>query len=376
MKRYELIVIVLLLISIGGGCTILKNATNVTSEKDLIIPLLTYEKDIGTNKLKANLSYWDLNTGEIDMDKEILYTMELAEQNDRIEPIAWDGTNLLLYEKATPNDIGSKYVKIVDDYPMNNIVGRNVRFEQNLDKDGNIKDYTIYLSTEDGTIEKKGLFLYKSESNDITIETFPSWVDFNKQTGEITFICVDSLMSCSKIYVAKSNIDSINEINWNIIELDNEIISGGQNAPSVNTSVLIGDKYYIQSYTDIGIGGLAEINVKNKTSKVLKRLMEECGNIVEEGKFKPEYLGEIKPVGSFKEILILSVPISTDTNLEYLMCAYKNDKFLSAIHLKRDGVWDVINSAKTIVSTVDISSKDLELRFGEYISFPFPGGWY
>ncbi|WP_256961495.1 hypothetical protein [Thermoanaerobacterium thermosaccharolyticum] len=93
---------------------------------------------------------------------------------------------------------------------------------------------------------------------------------------------------------------------------------------------------------------------------------------MKEGSFKPDYSKDITPVGKYKDVLILNLPISTDTNVEPLICAFKDNKLLGAIHLKSDDTWDVIGPDKKVTSEINVKDKNLYKEFGADLMY-FPG---
>lgn len=347
--------------------------TNVTEIEGIQIPFLLYENDTNLKLLKSKLAYWSLVDGKIDLEDD-LYSVSFSENSpsDFVKPIAWDGTNFVLHKSVKVNGIDKKNYEIAKSFTMCNTWGRNIKMETILDKSGQIKEHMMSLKTKDGIIKNKALYLYKKTKdefgNEFIIGEDSSCVDFDQETGDIINLCMDRI-SGSNLYVARSNIKNTEDINWTKISFPKKVTSRGNYSPDFTNSILVGNKYYIQ--TD---NGLAEVDIERNKFRLLTEVENECKNIVKEGSFDTGYQEGIRPVGVFKDILILSVPVCSDTSLEFLMCAYKNNKFVGGVHLKRDQKWDIINHKKEIVSTIDFSKKDLEPQLGEYLTFPYGCG--
>lgn len=377
MKKYYLLLISLILLV--SGCDSPRDSVKDSVKTQVSVPFLTYYKE-SSNKVTAKLSYWDANNGRITFTDQLVYTAIPTEKNNRVEPIIWDGNKKIILHKTSYSDGEFKEkAEIIKMYTMNTIYGRNIQAKRNLDDNADpvkkkVVDYTLYLNDENGIIEKKLAFLLKTKddkNNYIVVgeDDIPSYVDYNKKTGEITFIFKYFFETHTSIYVARCNVHNIEKINWDEIRLSKAIKTGGNYTPYPNNSALIGSKYYIQSFLN-----LAEVDLEKKESKTLDNINKECRSIVKEGVFEPDFPKDIIPVGVYEDVLILNVPVSTDTNLEYLMCAYKNNEFLGAIHLKSDDTWNVINSDKKVVSVINMRDKSLFKMWGvHYLYFPFLG---
>lgn len=354
-----------------SGCNSTKDHTDIfinnSPKSQVLVPFLTYYNETN-NKVKGKISYWDLNNGKVNLTDKVVYTAIPMEDNDYVEPITWDGNKeIVLHKTSIPDSEFKEKAKIIKKYTMDIVIGRNIEVKRNLDKNKKVKDYNLYLHDENGIIEKKSAFLLKAKddkNNDIIVgeEDVPSYVDYNRKTGEIIFVFKYSFETHTNIYVARCNTNNMDKINWDEIKL-----SEGNYTPCTHNSALIGSKYYIQSYLS-----LAEIDLFKNESKMLDNLTKECRSIVKEGSFKPDFPKDIIPVGVYENILILKVPVSTDTNLEYLMCAFKNNEFLGAIHLKSDDTWSVIDSNKKVISEINLKDKNLYKRFNShFLYFPF-----
>lgn len=373
--------ILLLLISLTiflTGCDIAKDIATtqekVSNEVQGIIPFLTFYND-SNNKVLAKLSYWNIKDSTVDFTDKLVYIAVPTETNDFIEPVIWDGDKRIVLHKTSSSEGEFKEkAEVIENYTMNTIYGRNIEAVKNMDSAGNAEYYSLFLNGENGIIEKKAAFLLKTKddkNNDIVVgeQDVPSYIDYNNKTGEITFIFKYYFETYANIYVAKCNINDTDKINWDEIKLSEEIRTGGIYTPYPNNSVLIGSKYYIQSSLSF-----AEVDLDKKASKTLDDLSKECRSTVKEGSFEAGFPKDILPVGVYKDILILNVPISTDTNLEYLMCAYRGEEFLGAIHLKSDDTWNIIDSNKKVINEIDVKDKGLYKRFNShYLYFPWMG---
>ncbi|KXG74882.1 hypothetical protein [Thermotalea metallivorans] len=378
MKKFLLLLIGLMFLV--SSCYPVKNSVgtqgNRSEESQRLIPFLAYYHE-PDNKVAAKLAYWDLNHNKVNFTDKLVY---IAEDLNFVEPVIWDGNSRLVLRKTSyPADEFKEKTEFIKDYTMNTVYGRNIEAKRNLDDNPDpvqqkVKDYSLYLHNNHGIIERKAVFLLKTKDdkgNDVVIgeEDYPSYVDYNKETGEITFIFKYFFETHTSIYVAKCNAANINKIHWDEIRLTKGIKTGGNYTPYPNNSVLIGSKYYIQSFLS-----LAEIDLNKKESKVLDHMAKECRSIVKEGSFVPEFPKDILPIGVYEDVLILSLPVSTDTGIEYLLCAFQNNEFQGAIHLKIDDTWNVIDSNKKNVSEISVKDKKLFKRFNAaFLYFPFLG---
>jgi len=354
--------------------TAAEQVTNEANEAQELIPFLTFYND-SNNKVLAKLSYWNLKNSTIDFTDKLVYTALPTESNDFIEPVVWDGDKRIVLHKTSSSEGEFKEkAKVIENYTMNTIYGRNIEAVKNMDSAGNAKDYNLFLNGEKGIIEKKAVFLLRikdDKNNDIVVgeQDVPSYIDYDDKTGEITFIFKYYFATYINIYVARCNVNNMDMIGWKEIKLSEQIQTGGNYTPYPNNSALIGSKYYIQSLLSF-----AEVDLDKKASKTLDDLSKECRSVVKEGSFKPDFPKDILPVGVYNDILILNLPISTDTDLEYLMCAYRGEEFLGAIHLKGDGTWNIINSDKKVITEINAKDKGMYKRFNsDYLYFPWAG---
>lgn len=378
MKKIIILIVGLMLLI--SGCDSGKDSKQVQvieSEKEQAeVPFLAYYNDKEGKEVIAKISYWDLKNNSVSFTDKIVYTT-LRNETSIVQPIMWDGNKkIVLFKNSAPDNKYKDNAKVIKDYQVDTIYGRNIEARRNSDKDDNRKnkDYNLYLNSENGIIEKKAAFLFKTKdenNNDILVGEMdiPSYVDYNKKTGEITFIFKYFFQTHSSLFVANCNVDNIEKINWQEIKLFEEIHTGGELTPFPNNSALIGTKYYIQSSLSF-----AEVDLGKMESRVLDDVNKTCRSIVKEGDFVPDYPKEIKPVGIYDDILILNVPVSSDTGMEYLICAFKNNIFLGAIHLRYNDMWSIIDQNKKIIKEINVKDKDLYKEFNlNFLYFPFYG---
>ncbi|NJD04008.1 MAG: hypothetical protein FIA99_15745 [Ruminiclostridium sp.] len=383
-KIFILIVGLMLLLSSCDSGKDSKQVQVKESEKaQVVVPFLTYYNNKEGKEVIAKLSYWDLKNNKVNFTDKVVYTTFLN-VNSIVEPIMWDGNKKIVsFKNSTPDNEYKNSTKVIKDLRFDTIYGRNIEAKKNLDinrvnKDKSFypnKDYNLFLNNEDGSIiEKKVAFLFKTKdenSNEIVIGEvdIPSYVDYNNKIGEITFIFKYFFQTHSSLFVAKCNADNIEKINWQEIRLSKEIIAGGGLTPYPSTSVLIGSKYYIQSSLSF-----AEVDLDKKQSRILDDVSKICRSIVKEGNFVPDYPKDIKPVGIYDDILILNIPVSSDTGMEYLICAFKNNIFLGAIHLRYNDMWSIIDQNKKIIEEINVKDKNLYKEFNlNFLYFPFYG---
>jgi len=355
-----------------------EDAKNSTKSQELI-PFLTYYNE-SNNSITAKLTYWDLNNAKIDFTDKVVYTAKPTEYFDAVEPIMWAGNRkIVLYKNSTPSAEFKENAKVVINSAFDTAYGRNIEAKRNLDNNKieiqrKVKDYTLYLYGEKGVIEKNVAFLFKTKdknNNDIIVgeNDFPSFVGYDNKTGEITLIFQYPFDEQINLYVARCNVDDIEKINWDEIKLSKEIKTGGNYTPCLNNSALIGSKYYIRSQLSF-----AEVDLEKKESKTLGSVNSDCRSVIKEGSFNPGYPKDIIPVGTYEDVLILSVPVSTDKSIEYLLCSFKSNEFQGAIHLKSDDTWDIIDKNKQVVSKINIKDKNLFKMFNScFLCFPTLG---
>lgn len=364
----KIIILLTSLMLLVSSCTSINDVIQTKIENEdiqLLVPFLAYYND-SDNKIVAKLSYWDLNSSTINFSEQPIYITPT--NNNYVEPIVWDGNKrLVLHKTSLPDNEFKDITEIIENYTTRTIYGRDIKAIKNTHFSEKTGNYQIYLYNEDIVVEKKIEFLIISrddDNNDIIIGTQePSYIDYDKISGEITFIFRYPFENHTNIYIAKCNVDNIDKIDWEEIKLSDEIDIF---TPAPNNCALVGQKYYIQSYPE-----LAVIDLEKKEAKMLGEIARKCRSIVEEGSFEPPFPKSIAPIGVFEDILILQVPVSTDVNIEYVICAFQNDKLLGAIHLKNDS-WNIIDSENNVISEIDVKNKNLYKQFNTYLLvFPF-----
>ncbi|MBE3592341.1 MAG: hypothetical protein IMW84_05615 [Thermoanaerobacter sp.] len=373
MKKFFLMVFAL--IFIATGCYNVDN-TKVTENKspksgieEIKIPFFVYTNE-SDNKYAARLCYWDLNNVKVNLTEEMVY---VSEDRNFLTPVFWDGDSRIVLRKTSyPTDEYKDRAEIVKSNDMNTVYGKDIKAKRNLDNNSEpikkVKSYTLYLHNGSDVVEKDVSFLYKTKDdkgNDITVGeyNYPCFIDYDRKTGDITFIFSYPFDTHTNVYIAKSNVDSIDKISWEEVKLPG---GGVVYTPSPYNTMLIGSKYYIQCFKT-----LCEVDLKGKKVTLLDDVAKECRSIVREGDFKADYSKDIKPVGKYKDVLILSLPVSTDTNVEPLICALKDNKLLGAIHPKSNDMWDIIGPDKKVASSIDVKDKNLYKEFNADLMY-FP----
>ena len=360
MKKILLLLIAFSLLLTGCYSSHISNELQTTASEnpESIIPFLTYYNNEDRSEVKAKLSYWDVKNSKVNFTDNKVYTAFLN-VNNRVNPIMWDGANkIVLFKNCLPDATYKENAKVIKEYTQDTVYGRDIEAKRNMDEKDSRKnkDYTLFLKNQSRVIQKKATFLFTTKdeaNNDVAVGEFdiPSYVDYNTQTGEITFIFKYFFQTHASLFVAKCNINSIKEVDWQEIKLSKDIIAGGGLTPYPINSALIGSKYYIQSS-----GSFAEVDLDKKISKLLLDVNNTCRSIVKEGKYVPDHIKEILPIGSYNNILILQVPISSDIGLEYVICAFKENSFMGAIHLRTDDTWSIINKDRQKIDEITQTS--------------------
>jgi len=300
-----------------------------------------------------------------------VYSAKKTPEDDRVEPITWDGNKkLLLHKTSAPEGLYKAESKVIEKYTMDSIYGRDITAVKNLTADGKTSDYDLFLNCPDGVVKKKIKAQYQNidgkKKNIMGEGDVPCNIDFDRNTGEIRLIFHYYEEGHSFLYIGKCNIADTNNIHWERIVLPDAIETGGGYIPTPYNTVLIGSTYYIE-----GGPSLVEADIDTGKSMVDDSLINTCKSIVQEGRFVPDFQKGVIPVGVYNDILILRIEVSGDTNLEHLMCAVERGEFKGAIHVKQDEVWEIINSEKEVVSKIDNRNKKLYKEFDiDFIAFP------
>ena len=362
MKKVILLIICIILFS---GCTVLNKINQPTTNSN-IVPFLTYYSE--GNKVFAKLSYWDIDRKQVDLTDQLIYTAIPTVINDNVEPVAWDGgARIVLHDTSYSSAAFKDNSKIIKDYSTNNVWGKDIEMKINRDPSGIILDYELSLNTYAGTVLEKADLSLKTKddrNNDIVIgnSDVPCAIDFNKMTGTVTCVFKYIFETYTSIYIAKFNIDEVEKVSWDTVRLLDESF-----APYPNNSILLGSKYYIQSERS-----LTEINLNTLKINNLDTLIQQCRQLMPEGSFIPESPISPMPVGAYGDILIIRLPVYTDTNVEYLFCAFRDDNFLGAIHIKENEVWDIIEVGGDVGTNIDLRNQHIFKSFGlDLIIFPF-----
>ena len=78
------------------------------------------------------------------------------------------------------------------------------------------------------------------QTEEVGEQDYPSNIDYDSKTGEITFIYRYYFEKYSSIFVAKCNVENIEKVSWEEIKLSEEVRTVGIYTPCPNNSVLIG----------------------------------------------------------------------------------------------------------------------------------------
>jgi hypothetical protein len=357
---------------ISGGC----NSANSTDKAPAKIPFMAYCNEKG-NKVVAKMAFWDLKNSNVKLSNKSIYEAKPNEYFDSVNPKYWDGDKrLVLNEISAPSPAYKKQAKV----EKNNedlIYGRNIkaeRFANRTDGLGRVTNYRLFLYDSRGVTKKNTSFLFKTKDEKgatvvVGEDDYPSMIDYDPTTGAITFIFKYFFETHTSIYAAKCNVKNLDKKNWEEVILAKEIETGGNYTPYPVNSVLIDDKYYIQSHLSF-----AEVDFRKKESRLLDDMVKECKGLVKEGGFEPGYPKDILPIGVYKNSLILDVQVSTDIDIEHLICAYRNNEFAGAIHIKNNRTWEVIDSNKKTTAKINVKNKNLYREFGtDFLVFPSAG---
>lgn len=372
MKKIFIIVIVVSMLL--TGCA--KASTQLNSDADHqlassgTIPFLTYyqEKD---GKIDAKLSMWNIDQGTVTFSDDLVYSAKETPENDRVGMIAWDGNKKLLLNKtSTPEGSYKAEAKVIEEYRIDTIYGRDIKAVRNMNADGKVSDYDLFLNCSDGVVKKKIKAQYQTiageKKNIIGESDMPCNIDFDRNTGELRLIFHYLEERHTILYAGKCNIEDIDDIQWIRIVLPDTAETGSGYIPTPYNTILIGSTYYIQ-----GGSTLVEADIDTGKSKVDSSLINICKSTVQEGSFVPDYQKSVIPVGAYNDVLVLLIEVSGETSIEYLMCAVEHGEFKGAIHIKHDEVWEVINSEKEVVSKIDNRNKKLYKEFDiDFIAFP------
>ena len=364
MKK-KIMLVPLILIYAVFLCSCSKNIAE-KKNNNIKVPFLMYENNERNNTVESKLLYWDISNGTIIDNDNIVYSMSLNESPvELIEPIVW-GNNKFVLNKSDSIKFNPKYsIKKVEN-PSLEINGKNINVITCFDSSNKFNGHKITI--DDGENQKEFIttnFTFKENENKV-IGVFPSYVNYDDKKGEVLFISVDfSSDNLDKIYVFKANAKNISDVNVKTIYLSNNIKNSGNAMPTLFNAVMNDNKYYFQSFNS-----LAYCDIVAETSNTLDDLSAQCREIVKEGKFKPDFEKAIIPVGSYKDVVVVNIPVSTDTDLENIVCAILDNKIIGSIHLKKNGMWDIRKDEKDISSVFDVSDRKLYEKFYEYLTFP------
>lgn len=364
MKKYFLMLLLLSCCLCLCSCAdIVDKSSDNTS--DLTIPFLIYENNNENNTLEAKLLYWNIIEGKVVDKNEVAYKMTAADSAESyIEPIIWGKGKFVVNDMDEIQPVKENVIK-AENVSMT-VWGENIKVVACFDETHNFTGHEI-------TVDENGVdrtvisdkFVVKNERGD-NIGVFPSYVRYDNSTGKLTFISIDfSSMMLDNIYVFEAKIDNISDIEMRKIPLSENIETNGNAMPTLYNAVMNNDTYYFQSFNS-----LAYCNVKTENSNTLDDISNRCRNVVKEGRFNPDFEKAIIPIGSYNDVIIVNVPISTDVDLENIVCAISDNKIIGTMHLKKDGIWQIRNENAEVSDKFDVSNRDLYVKFYEYVTFP------
>lgn len=307
----------------------------------ITVPFLVFtENDAGDN-LEARKFYWDISNGVIIDKKELVYTHQ---SGDYILPRFWDGNTYILYDGASVAPEYSDVVSFDSDY---NTYGKNIKMSAVFDDEGTFMGHeiTIYSGCDYETFISDRF--YKVEGERVIGKT-PTYISYDADTDEIMVLSIDYNGTLNRIFVFVGGKDEDSEVALTEIRVSDSIECGGNALPLTNNSVFSENVLYFQS-----IESIAYCDIKQKTSGILEELVNQCRGVVKEGSFQPDYEAFITPIGAYDGIVILNVPVTTDTDIESLMCAVFENRVIGSLHMKKDGIWNVRTYGRDIISVFD-----------------------
>lgn len=368
MKRF---IILLLFIMMISGCSQKRTESNNTNNMmTKILPFLYFSNQSEQN-VEAKLAAWDLGKGSVSLSDEVVYTASLKEGWD-VEPITWDGKyRLRLNKYCLPSDLYKNTTAFENYSELDTYIGRNIKVKLNWDKNPDpiskkVESYELFLDTKEGLVQKEGKFFFtaKDGSQEIVVGEghHLMCVDFNNETGTIKLVFRNIFEVNPRIYVANANIDNLSKVRWEAINTSDL----GLYFSSPKNIQMDGSKIYAPCFTS-----LAVINLEEGIAYRLDGAAKDCRSVVKEGSFSPEFSKDILPIGLVNDVLIVRVPVSTDVDLEYLICALKGEAFLGAIHVKNSNEWVVYDSSKKTTSSLKLDELNLYKNFGtDVLQFP------
>lgn len=353
-------------------CICLCSCTDKTEKSDAIteeiqIPFLMYENNSEDNTLEAKLLYWNVYEGIISDRNEVIYRMSADENaKEHIEPLIWGDGNFIVNDVDSIQKVKQNVSIIKADDVSLSVWGENIKAVACFDDEHNFIGHEISIE-ENGTINTmmSENFTINNDAGE-KVGIFPSYIKYDETSGKVTFVSVDfSSIDLNKLYVFEANVDNISEVKARIISLEKNINTNGNAMPTMYNAVMNNNRFYFQSFNS-----LAYCDINSETSNTLDELSYMCRNIVKEGKFNPDFEKAIIPIGSYEDVIIVNVPISTDIGLENIVCAISDNKIIGSIHLKKNGIWEIRTENTENISKFDVSNRDLYVKFYEYLTFP------
>lgn len=343
------------------GCSNHSSESNVGKD----ISFLMYEYDKESDGIIANRLVWDVENSYIG-EEEPLYKMGKKEiSKDYVEPIWYDDGNIFINEYQETSFYEDLKINIEKIKNVSNAVfGKNIKMFAQYDENQKFKEHEITIYKSDGKTEiiKSSDFVLEKENKKIGV--YPSYIKYDEKRNIITSIALDYTSEHLKeIYVFKMNLNEKENINKKTIELSEKIETNGGAMPTIFNSVLVENIFYFQSYNSLGY-----CDIENGDSGTLDSLVEQCRNVVKEGRFKPDFEKAVIPVGNNDNMLFLKLPISTNVDLEYLICAVEKNNIVGSLLLRKNGKWEVRNKENELTSIFDVSERDLYIKFYEYIT--------
>ncbi|MFU0782123.1 MAG: Lipoprotein [Thermoanaerobacterium thermosaccharolyticum] len=338
--RTSLAVVFLLLMSVVfSGCSeTVKNNTEV--------PFVVLNDDAGS--FKADIYYWNVINNKIKETNENLYKipqkMITNKESYTIFPIAWDGHNhVVLPSYLEASDKFNDFVEKADFYfQPKTIWGQDVK----LVKSDEENRYKLTLIV-DG----------KTEENEITIPLHTFKGDDGKEyeatkCGTVTSVVKTSygaamLYPCftlggGKLFILKY--DSASEsIKWQEVGPIKGIELSPSFPPLANRTATIGENFIVRTQTNPIEVYTEKVGYKiiNNISDLRKKYASETLN----SEF-PEY---IDILGSYNDILFLSIPVHKNEGTELYIFAVKDDKLIGIMHRTINDI-EIIDTAGNVVS--------------------------
>lgn len=342
--------ILVLFIFFMTGCA------NGEKDESLKVPFLYYTYSENQETVVANLGEWDLNDSTVTLtDKEIYKSNVKTEISAPILEEYNEGNGEFSVIKETVSENKTQYY------------GRDIVAEKEfkVNEEGKIvylQPYLYEIQVTDKAQKEKIIMQYSFEyfSSPATIGEEPSCIDYNSTTQKITFLFFqDKESEVNSLYVATIDLKKNNDVLWKEIELSRDDIQMSKLlTPTPSNSFLVDDLYYVEN----AMNPIA-INIESGTVIKLTYLDETIE------KFRTDYLEDVVdnviesfgghiPYGSYGDIQIYKERLLTGQDT-YVYMAYQNKVFLGAIHILKDGTWNLIDRNYKKMKPVDLGNRNM-----------------